>query len=44
MTEKQVTDQLGAPTKKVAFGKKTQWAYKNMTIVFEAGKVTDVKF
>lgn len=44
MTEKEVLADLGAPTKKVAFGKKTQWVYKNMTIVFEAGKVTDVKF
>lgn len=44
MTEKEVLAGLGAPTKKVAFGKKTQWVYKNMTIVFEAGKVTDVKF
>lgn len=44
MTEKQVLAQLGAPTKKVAFGPKSQWVYKNMTIVFEKGKVTDVKF
>ena len=44
MTAKEVLAELGDPTKKVAFGKKTQWVYKNMTIVFEAGKVTDVKF
>jgi hypothetical protein len=44
MTEKDVLDQLGNPTKKVGFGAKSQWQYKNMTIVFEKGKVTDVKF
>jgi hypothetical protein len=44
MTEKEVVDLLGAPAKKVGFGRKTQWTYKNMTIVFEGGRVTDVKF
>jgi hypothetical protein len=44
MTERDVLGQLGNPIKKVGFGAKSQWQYKNMTIVFEKGKVTDVKF
>jgi Zn-dependent protease with chaperone function len=34
---------LGDPTAEVVFGAKTQWKYPDLTIVFVAGKVTDVE-
>ncbi|QNI37808.1 hypothetical protein [Edaphobacter albus] len=44
MTPDQVTKALGEPQKKVNFGTKSLWTYKGMQVVFEGGKVTDVKF
>lgn len=44
MTPDQVTKALGEPQKKVNFGTKSLWTYKGMQVVFESGKVTDVKF
>jgi hypothetical protein len=44
MTPDQVTKALGDPQKKVNFGTKSLWTYKGMQVVFENGKVTDVKF
>jgi hypothetical protein len=44
MTTDQVTKALGDPQKKVNFGTKSLWTYKGMQVVFESGKVTDVKF
>lgn len=44
MTIDQVTRALGEPQKKVNFGTKALWTYKGMQVVFESGKVTDVKF
>jgi outer membrane protein assembly factor BamE (lipoprotein component of BamABCDE complex) len=44
MTTDQVTKALGEPQKKVNFGTKSLWTYKGMQVVFESGKVTDVKF
>ena len=44
MTADEVTKALGDPQKKVNFGTKSLWTYKGMQVVFESGKVTDVKF
>jgi hypothetical protein len=44
MTPDDVIKALGEPQKKVNFGTKSMWAYKGMQVVFESGKVTDVKF
>ncbi|AFL89879.1 hypothetical protein Terro_3666 [Terriglobus roseus DSM 18391] len=44
MSESQVLEAMGAPEKKVIFGKKSLWNYRGMQIVFEDGRVTDVKF
>jgi hypothetical protein len=44
MTADQVIKALGEPLKKVNFGTKSQWTYKGMQVVFDNGKVTDVKF
>jgi membrane protease subunit (stomatin/prohibitin family) len=35
---------FGAPQNEVAFGDKARWSYPDITVVFEGGKVTDVKF
>lgn len=44
MTTDDVTKALGDPQKKVNFGTKSLWTYKGMQVVFEGGKVIDVKF
>lgn len=44
MTSDQVIKSLGEPQKKVNFGTKSLWTYKGMQVVFESGKVSDVKF
>jgi hypothetical protein len=44
MTADEVTKALGEPQKKVNFGTKSLWAYKGMQVVFDSGRVTDVKF
>jgi hypothetical protein len=44
MTTGDVTKALGDPQKKVNFGTKSLWSYRGMQVVFDSGKVTDVKF
>jgi hypothetical protein len=44
MTTAQVLKALGEPQKKVNYGQKSLWTYKGMQVVFDGGKVTDVKF
>ncbi len=44
MTEAQVTTAMGNPEKKVVFGKKSLWNYRGMQVVFDDGRVSDVKF
>ncbi len=44
MTENQVRALVGPPSDQVAFGGKSKWTYPGMTVVFEGGKVKDVKF
>ncbi|MEK6396773.1 MAG: hypothetical protein V4734_01695 [Terriglobus sp.] len=44
MTEADVLKMMGAPEKKVNFGSKAQWSYRGMQVVFDGGKVVDVKF
>jgi hypothetical protein len=44
MAEAQVLEAVGSPNKKVTFGKKSLWNYQNIVVIFEDGKVTDVKF
>jgi predicted Zn-dependent protease len=44
MTADEVRRALGDPDAEVVFGGKTQWTYPALTVVFVAGKVTDVKF
>jgi len=44
MTPDEVRKVLGAPQKEVVFGEKTGWSYPNLTVVFQRGKVVDVKF
>lgn len=44
MTTDDVAKAMGEPQKKVVFGQKSLWTYKGMQVVFENGKVTDVKF
>jgi hypothetical protein len=35
---------LGKPGQEVAFGARSTWTYPEMTVVFENGRVTEVKF
>jgi len=44
MNPEQVEATAGAPLKKVTFGARTLWTYQGFVVVFEDGKVTDVKF
>jgi hypothetical protein len=44
MAEAQVLEAMGTPDKKVTFGEKSLWNYRGLQVVFEEGKVTDVKF
>jgi Zn-dependent protease with chaperone function len=44
MTAAEVRAALGDPTAEVVFGSKTQWRYPGVTVIFVAGKVTDVQF
>jgi hypothetical protein len=44
MSTDDVAKAMGEPLKKVTFGQKSLWTYKGMQVVFENGKVTDVKF
>jgi hypothetical protein len=44
MTLDEVRGMLGAPQSEVVFGDKARWTYSGMVVVFEGGKVSDVKF
>ena len=35
---------FGDPTGEVVFGNKTRWSFADITVIFEDGKVTEVKF
>jgi membrane protease subunit (stomatin/prohibitin family) len=44
MTFDEVRQAFGAPANEVVFGGKAKWTFPDLTVVFEDGKVTDVKF
>jgi hypothetical protein len=44
MTPAQVRGLLGKPKEEVVFGAKSLWTYPAYTVVFEGGKVVEVKF
>ena len=44
MSSAAVRRALGEPQAEVVFGTKTRWTYPDLTIVFEADKVVDVRF
>jgi Zn-dependent protease with chaperone function len=44
MTEKEVRALLGSPDEELAFGSTTRWTYPDLTVVFEGGKVKEVRF
>lgn len=44
MTPLQVIDVLGKPQKETTFGAKSRWTYADLTVMFENGRVTEVKF
>jgi len=44
MTVDEVKKALGDPQAEMVFGEKTRWTYPDLTVVFEKGHVTDVKF
>jgi hypothetical protein len=44
MTTEEVLRALGAPQSEVVFGTKLRWSYPDLKVVFEGGKVVDVKF
>jgi hypothetical protein len=44
MTFDEVRAELGEPDQEVVFEKKVRWSYPGMTVIFQAGKVVDVRF
>jgi Zn-dependent protease with chaperone function len=44
MTPADVRAILGTPRDELVFGEKTRWTYPDLTVVFEKGKVREVKF
>jgi hypothetical protein len=44
MTPLEVLDVLGKPEKEVTFENKSRWTYSDLTVVFENGRVKEVKF
>lgn len=44
MTPLEVIDVLGKPDKEVNFENKTRWTYPDLTVIFENGRVTEVRF
>jgi hypothetical protein len=44
MTALEVVDVMGKPQKQVTFGNTEKWTYADITVLFENGKVKDVKF
>jgi hypothetical protein len=44
MTPAEVRALLGKPKEEVVFGAKSSWSYPAFTVIFEGGRVTEVKF
>jgi hypothetical protein len=44
MTPLEVLDTLGRPQKELTFQNTTRWTYADLTVIFENGKVKEVKF
>jgi hypothetical protein len=44
MTPLEVIDILGKPQKEVAFQNTSKWSYPDLTVIFENGKVKEVRF
>jgi hypothetical protein len=44
MTSLEVIDILGKPDREVTFETKTRWTYPDLTVIFENGRVKEVKF
>ena len=44
MTSLEVIDVLGKPEKEVNFENKTRWTYPDLTVIFENGRVKEVRF
>jgi hypothetical protein len=44
MTPEEVRAILGSPRDELVFGDKTRWTYPDLSVVFERGKVKEVKF
>jgi hypothetical protein len=44
MTALEVIDILGKPQKEVTFENKSRWTYPDLTVVFENGRVKEVRF
>jgi hypothetical protein len=44
MSMLEVIDVLGKPQKEVSFENATKWTYPDLTVIFENGKVKEVRF
>jgi hypothetical protein len=44
MTALQVIEILGKPEREVSFESKTRWTYPDITVIFESGRVSEVRF
>jgi hypothetical protein len=44
MTTADVQRLLGAPKEQLAFGSQTKWVYPSLSVIFEGGKVKEVRF
>jgi hypothetical protein len=44
MTAAEVRSLFGKPKEEVVFGAKSSWTYPAFTVIFEGGRVTEVKF
>jgi hypothetical protein len=44
MTMDEVRGMMGNPGNEVVFGPKARWSYADITIIFDGGKVSEVKF
>ena len=44
MTTAEVQRLLGAPKEQLTFGTQTKWVYPSLSVIFEGGKVKEVRF
>jgi hypothetical protein len=44
MSPSDVERLLGAPREQLSFGNQTKWVYPSLSVIFEAGKVKEVRF